>query len=88
MAKEKKVTKENGSEKQKLDREARLKKLAGKRVSRAVKMIQLVGNLAAYKPTPKQAEAILKALEDAVNATEDRFSAAPKPAAATFSLPE
>ena len=65
----------------------RLVPLANKRVSKAIKAIQLVGNLAGYGPTDAQAEAMLNALGAALNAAADRFKApAVKKSDSTFTL--
>jgi hypothetical protein len=65
----------------------RLVKLANKRVPKAIKAIQLIGNLSTYGPTDKQAETILNALGEALNAAADRFKTpAAKKSGSTFTL--
>jgi ribosomal protein L32 len=54
--------------KEKESKQASLKRLAEKRVPKAVHAIQVCGNLGAYKPTEAQANAILAVLVSAVNA--------------------
>ena len=43
-------------------KEQKLLRLASKRVSKACKYISLIGNLAAYKPTPSDVDRIMSAL--------------------------
>lgn len=65
MAKPKKAkttTDEKPVEKTPETKEQKLLRLANARVTKACKYISLVGNLAAYKPTPAQSERILEAL--------------------------
>lgn len=50
-----------------------LKELAEKRVPRAIKAINLCGNLVTRKPTDEQKEKIVEALKDAVTRVEKRF---------------
>ena len=52
---------------------ATLRKLALKRVPRAVKAIDLCGNLAAYSPTAEQRKAVLEKLLQAVAGVKNRF---------------
>lgn len=52
---------------------AKLKELADKRVPVAIERIRLVGNLASYKPTPKQADQIVTALHLAVKQVAERL---------------
>jgi hypothetical protein len=52
-------------------------RLASARVTKAVKAIRNIGNLAtrSYEYTPAQAQAVVKYLEDAVVAVNGRFAA-------------
>jgi len=68
------------------DKQPLLKKLAAKRVPKAVKAIQLVGNLASYAPTDAQINAILTALTRAVNEVENRLRKVVQPTTNTFTL--
>lgn len=67
-------------------REAKLRRLAAARVSAALKRLDLVGNLAAYKPTEAQSNAILRALADKLNAVSARLKGA-KSSQGGFALP-
>lgn len=51
-----------------------LKRLASKRVTKATKAVRLVGNLARYKPTEAQENAIIGALKEAVKNVEAQFA--------------
>jgi hypothetical protein len=55
-------------------REAKLERLANARVSKTIKAISLVGNLAAYKPTEPEADAILGALTAALQHVAQRLA--------------
>jgi alpha-acetolactate decarboxylase len=68
-------------------KEAALKRIAGKRVPKAVKAISVLGNLASYKPTPAQAQAIVDEIERATKAVKARLLSGTQ-AAAEFVLPE
>lgn len=48
-------------------------RLANRRVPNAVKAITLCGNLAAYKPTVKQADQITTALRSAVDTADEKL---------------
>ena len=67
-------------------REQKLCRLASARVSAALKRLDLVGNLAAYKPTEKQANAILGALVNRLNTVSARLKGA-KSSEGGFALP-
>jgi ribosomal protein L32 len=53
--------------KEKESKQATLKRLAEKRIPKAVHAIQVCGNLGAYQPSEAQVNAILNALVSAVN---------------------
>jgi len=72
--------------KPKPDKQVLLKKLAAKRVPKAIKAIQLVGNLAAYDPNPAQVNTVLDALSVAMKATSDRLHKQTASIFSTFTL--
>jgi hypothetical protein len=80
-----KVMTEEQKQKWQMERQATLKKLAAKRITKAIKSLELVGNLASYKPTPEQAAIIEAALVKAHNDCIGRLKGGMK-AAVTFSL--
>jgi uncharacterized protein (UPF0264 family) len=55
------------------DKHEKLSYLANKRVPIAIKRIKLCGNLAAYKPTTAQVDAIVGALVQALDDAKDRL---------------
>lgn len=66
----------------------RFKRLANKRVSKAIKILRNIGNLSTkgnYEYTPEQADRIFGALAKEVNAIKDKF-AGTKAAAESFSV--
>ena len=64
----------------------KLVELASTRVPKALKALNLVGNLAAYKPTEAQKKAILDALDNALKNVRTRFATG-EPEAPKFELP-
>jgi hypothetical protein len=66
-------------------RAAAFKRLAIKRVNKAIKSLELVGNLASYKPTLEQAKVIENALVSAHNGTVERLKGTAK-TVGTFTL--
>lgn len=69
------------------DRQVTLRRLASKRVPRALSSLRLVGNLGKYGPTRPQAEAIVGVLAEMLKAVQSALSsptAAPK---SEFKLP-
>ena len=66
----------------------RFKRLATKRVARAVKCIDLIGNLSTsqYEYTPDQVEKIIHTMSDHLNAVRARFEKRGKKKEDTFSL--
>lgn len=59
-------------------KEQKLQRLAEQRVPRACKYILLIGNLAAYKPTDADTDAIMAALGDACATVDNRLRAVKK----------
>ena len=57
-----------------IQRAAKLRELASKRVPAAVKQIRLVGNLLNYKPTEEQTIRIVETLQAAVDDVRHRFN--------------
>lgn len=55
-------------------RKAKLRELAAKRVPVAVRRIELVGNLAAYRPTETEAAKIISVLADALFKAKGRLN--------------
>lgn len=70
------------------ERKAKLKELAEKRVVRAIKCMDLCGNLASYGPTDNQAVAISKALNEALQRNVMRLTSKSKAVAAGWTLPQ
>ena len=66
-------------------RDAAFRRLAGKRVPKALKAISLVASLGRYKPTEKQADLIVGALTTAVDNCSEQLRTA-KVALPEFSL--
>jgi len=60
-------------------------RLANKRVPRALKALDVVGNLGAYKPSEEQMKAIMEALDARLRDVQKRLEGKGKKAA-TFSL--
>lgn len=54
-------------------RTEKFKRLGQARVGRAIKHLQLIGNLAEYEHSDAQAERIMTALQDAVDGVRHRF---------------
>jgi hypothetical protein len=54
----------------------KFKRLAGKRVTTALKKIELIGNLSGYgyEYTPEEVEKIFTSLQETLNATKSKFS--------------
>jgi len=73
------------AEDRKAARAETFKRLAVKRVNKAIKALSLVGNLASYKPTLEQAQLIEAALVKAHNDTVNRLKGTGK-SAGSFSL--
>jgi hypothetical protein len=59
-------------------RESAFKRLAIKRVNKALKALSLIGNLASYKPNISQVGTIERALTDAHNNTIERLKGTAK----------
>ncbi len=55
-------------------KEQALLRLANKRVPKALKAIQMIGNLAGYKPLPSQVKHIIDTLNGAVKRLEGKLS--------------
>ena len=64
-------------------KEQKLKRLAAARVSAALVKIRLIGNLAAYKPTPEQSQSIIAALNEAVSVVESKLTVTTKEVSST-----
>lgn len=62
-------------------RQEALVRLASKRVGKALKALDLVGNLAAYKPTEAQVKSIMTALDARLQELDGRFKGTTKQAA-------
>ena len=56
-------------------KQQKLARLYSARMQATATKIRLLGNLAAYEPTPAQAAKICKVLQDAVDAVKQRLSA-------------
>ena len=69
------------------DAAEKLRKLANVKVSRAIKAIRAVGTLGRLRPSDAQVDVMLKALQDAAEATARRLKAGPKQPV-EFQLPE
>lgn len=63
----------------------KLARLANARVGKALKALDLVGNLGAYKPTEEQVKAIVQALDARLSEVEGRLKGS-KTKATGFSL--
>ncbi|MDR5730670.1 MAG: hypothetical protein RB191_24940 [Terriglobia bacterium] len=63
-------------------REDKLRRLAIKRVNKAVNSIRLIGNLAAYKPTDEQVDKIMEQLGETCARIDARLRGTKKDAAA------
>lgn len=66
-------------------REEKFRRLANRRVPKALNVIRTIGNLAAYKPTDQQTDAIMEALGGACAQLEQRLRMN-KPQETTFAL--
>lgn len=66
--------------------EQTLRRITNSRVSRTISDIGLCGDLVRYKPTEKQADAIVKALTDAVQAAARKLKSGS--VMGSFELPE
>lgn len=80
------MAKRQKSESARAQEQEDLRRIGEKRVTKALKQIALVGNLARLRPTPTQQQSIIDALRDAVKAVEARFAGAVE-AAESFKLP-
>lgn len=70
------------------DKQQKFRRLATLRVQKAVKAIEIVGNLAgsAYSYTPPQVEKITQVLTDTLNSTLEKFNAEGTEEAGGFEL--